>query len=388
MEERIEQQFGAQISEEKRARDRLVVRTSIIGIAANLLLAAFKAAVGILSNSIAIVLDAVNNLSDAASSVITIVGTHLAGKAPDKKHPFGHGRIEYLTAMIIAILVLYAGIASLVESVKKILAPSTPDYSVIALVIVAVAVAVKLLLGRYVKHIGEKTGSSSLVNSGEDATMDAVISASTLVAAVIYLLFHLSLEAWLGAVISILIIKTGVEMLSETLSQLLGERADGELARSILKTVAAFPGVYGVYDLVLNNYGPDAFNGSLHIEVPDTTSANDLDELIREITLTVYQKHRVILTAVGVYSMNTRDSEVIAARKTVAEIVKAEPDALQMHGFYLNKEKKTIRFDVVISIEAKNRSEIWQRIREKAAAAFPDYLMTVTMDTDFSDLFD
>ena len=136
------------------SREKTIVRTSIVGVIANVLLAAFKAVVGLMVNSIAIVLDAVNNISDAASSLITIVGTKLAGKAPDKKHPFGYGRIEYLSAMIISVLVLYAGLTSLVESVRQILSPENPEYTAVSLIIVAVAVVVKILLGRYVKGVG------------------------------------------------------------------------------------------------------------------------------------------------------------------------------------------------------------------------------------------
>ena len=257
---------------EQASRDKTIIRTSIIGILANVFLAGFKAVVGLTANSIAIVMDAVNNLSDAASSVITIVGTKLAGKEPDKKHPFGYGRIEYLSAMVISILVLYAGITAFVESVKKIIHPETPDYGIAALIIVAVAVVVKIILGRYVKHVGVKVNSDSLINSGEDATLDSVISFSTLVAAGVYLLFHVSLEAWLGAVIALVIIKSGFEMLRETLSKILGERADADLAREIKETVTSYPQVSGAYDLVLHNYGPDSYNGSIHIEVPDTLS--------------------------------------------------------------------------------------------------------------------
>ena len=233
-------------------REKTIIRTSIIGIIANVLLAAFKAAVGLMANSIAIVLDAVNNISDAGSSLITIVGTKLAGKEPDKEHPFGYGRIEYLSAMIISVIVLYAGITSFVESVKQIIHPETPDYNAVSLIIVAVAVVVKILLGRYVKGVGKKVNSDSLVNSGEDATLDSVISASTLVAAGIFLIFHVSVEAWLGAVISAVIIKSGIEMLRDTISQILGERNDAELARAIQKTVMSFPDVQGAYDLVLD----------------------------------------------------------------------------------------------------------------------------------------
>ena len=368
-----------------KSRDAVIIRTSIIGILANIFLAAFKAAVGLASNSIAIVMDAVNNISDAASSVITIVGTKLAGKEPDRKHPFGYGRIEYLSAMVISMLVLYAGVTAFIESVKKIIQPDTPDYSAAALIVVAVAVVVKIILGRYVKRVGEKVHSDSLVNSGEDATLDSVISASTLVAAAVYLIFHISLEAWLGAVIALVIIKSGIEMLRDTLSQILGERADAELARDIKATVTGYPEVSGAYDLVLHNYGPDSYNGSIHIEVPDSLSADDLDKLIRKISVDVYHKHGVILTAIGVYSVNTKNPEAVEAREKVTGIVMSHEHILQMHGFYYDKAEKTIRFDIVVSFNAPDRRQVYKEVCEAVQKAYPDYTLQVTMDTDFSE---
>ncbi len=366
-------------------REKTIIRTSMIGIITNIFLAVFKAVIGLAAHSIAIVLDAVNNISDAASSLITIVGTKLAGKEPDKKHPFGYGRIEYLTAMIIAVIVLYAGITSFTESVRQIIHPQTPDYHTVSLVIVAVAVVVKILLGRYVKGVGEKVRSNSLINSGEDATLDSVISASTLAAAGIYLVFHLPLEAWLGAVISVVIIRSGIEMLRETISQLLGERNDIELSKAIHDTVMSFPGVQGAYDLVLNNYGPDTWNGSVHIGVPDTYHADQLDQLIREITMKVYKEHQVILTAVGVYSVNTKDEEIIQAKQKVEEIVFAHEHVRQMHGFYLLKEQKIIRFDLVVSFDEKDRKALHQEVCKELQAAFPDYELQIAMDIDFAE---
>ena len=366
-------------------REKTIVRISIIGIVANVFLAAFKAVIGLVSNSIAIVMDAVNNISDAGSSLITIIGTKMAGRQPDKKHPFGYGRIEYLSAMIISVIVLYAGITSLIESVKKIINPDTPDYSVVSLVIVAVAVVVKIVLGQYVKSVGKKVNSSSLVNSGEDASLDSVISASTLLAAGIFLFFHISLEAWLGAIISLVIIKSGFEMLKETISQILGERNDPDLARSIKETVTSFPDVQGAYDLVLNNYGPDAWNGSVHIEVPDTYSADRLDQLIRSIQVKVYEEYRVILTAIGVYSVNTKDEYIIEAKKRVTEIVFSHPHVLQMHGFYMDKEKKTMRFDLVLSFDSPDRTKAFKDIHDDVQKEYPDYTLQMAMDTDFSE---
>ena len=372
-------------ADQKMSRDRIIIRTSIIGIAANVFLALFKAAVGIMSHSIAIVLDAVNNISDAASSLITIVGTKLAGKDPDRKHPFGYGRIEYLTAMIIAVIVLYAGLTSFTESVKKIIEPETADYSAVTLVIVAVGVLVKIVLGRYVKKIGEKVNSDSLINSGEDATLDSVISASTLVAAVIFIFFHISLEAWLGVVISLIIIKSGVEMLRDTLSELLGERAGIELSNSIKKTVKSFPDVSGAYDLILNNYGPDTFNGSVHIEVPDSYSADELDDLIRRITTAVFEKHNVILTAVGVYSVNTKDEHVIKVREDIRSIVMADPNIVGMHGFYISEERKEIRFDMVFSFNTPDRRTLYHEIVNKLNEKYPGYDLRIGIDSDFTE---
>ena len=374
------------VNEKTDSRGAKIVRTSVIGILANLALAALKAVVGLASHSIAIVMDAVNNVSDAASSIITIVGTKLASKQADRKHPFGYGRIEYLSAMIISMLVLYAGITALVESVKKIIHPETPDYGAATLIIVAAAVAVKLLLGRYVKKVGEEVNSDSLVNSGADATLDAVISASTLAAAAIFLLFHVSLEAWLGAVIALVIIRSGVEMLRETLSKILGERAEAELVRGIKTTITSFPEIGGAYDLVLHNYGPDEYNGSVHIEVPDTLTADEIDRLARRVTAEVYKKHKVVLTGIGVYSINTKDPGAITEREKVRSIVLAHEHAMQMHGFYMDPEEKQLRFDVVVSFNAKDRASVVKAVCEDVLKEYPGYDLQVTPDIDFSEI--
>ena len=378
-------QLTEALEKDEGSREKTIIKTSVIGIVANVFLAGFKAAVGLMTNSIAIVLDAVNNISDAGSSLITIVGTKLAGREPDKKHPFGYGRIEYLSAMIISVIVLYAGITSLVESVKQIIHPETPEYTPVSLIIVGVAVAVKLLLGRYVKGVGVRVHSDSLVNSGEDATLDAVISASTLAAAAVFLLFRVSLEAWLGAIISLVIIKSGIEMLRDTISQILGEQNDPELAKHIKGTVTSFPEVQGAYDLVLNNYGPDTWNGSVHIEVPDTCSADRLDRLIRDIQVAVYKQHHVILTAIGVYSVNTTDAEAAQALEKVREIVFAHPHVRQLHGFYLLRDRGEMRFDLVISFDAPDRRAAFGEAVADVQRAFPDYRLEAVMDTDFAE---
>ena len=370
---------------EEMSREGIIVRTSIIGIAANLFLAAFKAAVGILAGSIAVVLDAVNNLSDALSSLITIIGTKLASKKPDSKHPYGYGRIEYLSATIISVIVLYAGVTSLVESVKKIITPETPDYSVVSLIIIAAGVVVKILLGRYVKGVGEKVDSDSLVNSGEDATNDAVISSATLVAAVLFMMTGLSLEAYLAAVISVVIIKSGIEMLSDMISRMLGERVDSELSKEIKATVASVEGARGAYDLFLHDYGPDRMMGSVHVEVPDTMTADQLDVMTRTIEKRVFAKHHVALTAVGFYSHNTKDDESAKIYENIRRIVSDIDHVLQIHGFYCDLKEKTIRFDAVVDFKAPDRNAVWQQVCAAVLEAYPDYKLTVALDADTAD---
>lgn len=369
----------------EKTREKKIIQTSIIGIIANVFLAAFKAFVGLASHSIAIVMDAVNNLSDAMSSLITIIGTRLAAKKPDRKHPLGHGRIEYLSAMIIAGLVLYAGITALIESVKKIIDPQTPDYSNIALIIVASAVVVKIILGRYVKRVGEKVNSDSLINSGKDASFDAILSASTLVAAIIFITTGLSLEAYLGAVISLFIIKAGIDMLRETISEILGERVDRDLAKAIRKIVISFPEVSGAYDLVIHNYGPSKLVGSIHIEVPETMTAAEIDRLGRKITEKIYMEENVIMTGISIYSRNTENDEVMKIRKDITEMVMSDPDVIEVHGFYLDDLRKEIQFDVIINFDVKNREEKFRAIQESVQKRYPEYEVNAVLDIDMAD---
>ena len=366
---------------DKDIRKRQITRTSVVGIAANLLLAGFKAAVGLLAGSIAIVLDAVNNLTDALSSVITILGVRLAGRRPDEKHPFGYGRIEYFSAVIIAAIVLFAGATSLVESVRKILAPQTPEYSAVTLIVVAAAVAVKLLLGRYVKGQGEKYNSDALIASGSDASFDALISASTLVGALLNLLFHLNLDGPIGAVISVFILKAGLEMLLDSVSDIMGSRPDSMITREIRRTVNAVPGVLGAYDLILHNYGPDSAIGSIHVEVPDTADGRSLHRLTRTIQETVLDKFHVFLT-VGFYAVD-------AARRADVEAIdaaaKKQPGVLGTHGVYFDDERKLLSFDALVDFTVRDKAALCDAIRADLAPLFPGYTVSISCDTDYSD---
>lgn len=366
-------------------RDGIIIRTSIIGIAANVLLAGFKAVIGTATNSIAIVMDAVNNFSDALSSIITIVGTRLAGKAPDRDHPLGHGRYEDLTAMVISVIVLYAGITALQESINNILHPEVPSYTTVSLVIIGSAVAVKLLLGRYVKSVGIKVKSDSLVASGSDALFDSIISISTIVAAGIYIGFGISLEAYLGAIIAAVIIKAGIDMLRETISKILGERADSGLVADIKEAIVEIDGIYGAYDLLLHNYGPNTVIGEVHIEVPDTYTAAMIDDLTRQIQEKVYKKYGIAIATVGVYSMNTSDDKALEIKSDITRLVMSEDFVLQMHGFYIDEEKVLMIFDIIVDFKAPDRTLVRDNIIEKIKDRYPDYEVRITLDLDVSD---
>lgn len=373
-----------EISSAVAQREGLIVRTSVIGIITNILLAAFKAAVGLISHSIAVVLDAVNNLSDALSSLITIIGTKLSAKLPDKKHPLGYGRIEYLTALVVAALVLYAGVTSLVESVKKIIHPETADYSIVSLVIIAVAVVVKLLLGRYVKAQGRKANSAALEASGADASFDAILSASVLLSAIVFLLWGLSLEAWVGVVIAGFIIKSGLEMITDTLDDILGKRAEAELTGKIRRAVLEEEAIRGVYDIIVNDYGPNKNTCSLHIELPDFITVDQVDVITRHLQNRVLDAAGVIVTGVSVYSYNTKDDEAAAIRGRVTGIVLSHDWALQLHGFYADTVNKTLRFDVVMSFDV-TVSEALSTLYSELSSALPEYTVHITPDVDAAD---
>ena len=365
-------------------REKTIVKTSIIGILTNVLLVGFKAFVGLMSNSIAIILDAVNNLSDALSSVVTIIGAKLGAKQPDKKHPLGYGRIEYLSSMIVAALVLYAGITSLVESIKKIIRPEAAEYGTVTLVIISVAIVVKLILGLYVKKQGKKVNSGALVASGPDAMFDAILSASVLASAIVYLIWGVSLEAYVGVVIAGFIIKAGVEMMIETLNDIIGKREDAETTKKLKQIICEEESVLGAYDVTLFNYGPNRNYGSVHVELPDTLTVDDVDRITRKIQVDVYQKTGVILTGIGVYSYNTSNDEAAQMRNKVQETVLSHEWALQMHGFYADTEKKTARFDVVMSFDV-DRKEALETMYKEICGMYPDYEIVIVPDVDVAD---
>lgn len=363
-------------------RSTTIVKASFIGILTNILLVIFKASIGILTNSIAILLDAVNNLSDVLSSTVTIIGAKLSEKEADKEHPLGHGRIEYLSAMIVASIILYAGITALIESIKKIISPATAEYTNISLIIMGVSIIVKILLGTYVKKIGQKVESQSLIASGKDALFDAVISTSVLATALIFMFYKISLEAYVGVLISVIIIRSGIEILKESTDDILGKRVDKALLKKIKKTICEDHNITGAYDLMLHNYGPQKYVGSVHIEIPDTMTADKIDILEREIVDNIFEKYGVFLAGISIYSINTKNPIITEMHLNILKMATSFEGVLQFHAFYVDLNHKTIRFDIVVDFSIPDKDELQMELKNRIKKEYPEYEVYIRIDMD------
>lgn len=365
-------------------RNKQIIRTSYVGVGANVLLASFKAAVGLAAGSVAIVMDAVNNLTDVLSSVITIVGTKLSNRPADHEHPFGHGRIEYFSAIIIAIIVLMAGVGSLIESVRKIIEPTEPQYTAVTLTVVIVAIGVKIVLGRYVKRTGEQLKSDALIASGADALFDAAVTLATLISAGIMLLWNVNLDGIFGTLISLVILKAGYEMLSSPINELLGSRISPEFVAQLKKEVMSFEEVHGVFDIIMNSYGPETIIGSLHVNVPDTMTARDIHRLTRSISSRIYAKFHVILT-VGIYAISTDTKGQGRLQYEVMEFATHHDDVMQVHAFFYYEDSNLITIDVVPDDNVKDERQFAATMEKDLRQRFPDYDFSIVVDRNYSE---
>ena len=364
-------------------RQKEIIKTSFLGIIVNVLLVIFKGIVGFVTGSIAIILDALNNLSDALSSIITIIGTYLSNKRPNKKHPYGYGRIEYLTSVIIAIIVFVAGITSLRESWDKIINPEAATYTIPTLIIIIVAVFVKFFFGRYVKNKGVDLSSSSLVASGQDAINDSYISFSTFVGAIISYLFNISLEGYVGLLISIFILKAAFGILRETIDDMIGVRSNKEITSKLRHKLLSYKDVKSVSDLILHNYGPNKIIATAHIQVEDDMKASYIHRLTRKITMDVFNEYGIIIT-IGIYASNDSGKYQLIL-KDIKDIIKDYNNIIQLHGFYVDDETNVISFDLIFSFDEEEPEEKVIEIKNRIKELYPKYDINVIIDSDFSD---
>lgn len=363
-------------------REQKVIQVSVLGIVTNALLVAFKMGAGLVSGSIAIVLDAVNNLTDVMSSVVTAVGTKLAGRRPDKLHPHGHGRVEYLAALVVATAILATGAVALKESFEKIFDPGETDYTNMTLTIVAVAVVVKVVLGRYVKKAGKQYKSQALSAAGQDALMDAILSFATLIAGVVNRMFGWQVEGYLGVIISLFIIKTAIVMMLESARATLGQRADAQLVERIKKLIEKNPEVQGVYDLALHDYGPVNAVGTVQIQVRDNLTAKEIHRLTQEIAEVVRKKFRIELT-VGIYAASTSGGAG-KIRREIEEVVTDFPEVLQVHGFLVDTAAKKASFDVVVDFQVEEPEKVVRGVEKVLKKRQPEYDFRGRVDVDIS----
>ena len=365
-------------------RDKKIIQTSLVGIAANILLVAAKATIGFIAHSIALITDAINNLTDSLSSAITIVGTKLAGRKPDKKHPYGHGRIEYLVSLIIGIIILAAGVMAIYESVKTLIDKPVVEYSVVSLIIIALAVGVKVFVGLYYLKVGKQVNSEPLKASGKDALFDVLLSLATVIGIITSLIWHINIEGYIGIVIGLFILRTSIEVLHDGVSLIIGERASQEEIDTIKHLVSSFPEVKGAYDLIINNYGANKTIASIHIEVDDHLTATDIHHLTRSITSKVYAETGAILT-IGIYATNETNKEVKEIKDFTYKLVENEKGINQIHGFYVDEDKKLITFDLIFDFEYEKPqakiAELIMTLKQK----YPEYSFYIIQDTDFSD---
>lgn len=362
-------------------REKQISKASIIGIITNFILVVFKMIVGLIGKAIPIVLDAINNLTDIISSLVTLIGIKLAKKKPDKNHPFGHGRIEYISAIIVAIIVLAAGVGSFIKSINNIFKPNIPDYSYLSIIVIVVAIVTKIILGNYIKKQGLKYQSNALVGSGEDAKYDALITTSTLIGALSFKFFSFNIDAYLGILISLFIFKTGFSMLLESLNSIIGMRFDEGVGDEIMEYICTYPGIKNAYDLLVHNYGPLYAIGSLHIEVDGDMKAYDLSILTHRIQEDVKNKYNIVLN-IAVYATN-KENETIC--KQIKEISKKYEGILECHNIYIDNKNKNISFDLVVNYLAK-QDEIKENIIKDIKELIKDYDIDIEFDLYYSKL--
>lgn len=360
-----------------------VVIASVVGIVVNLALGGIKILVGTAANSIAIISDAVNNFTDSISSLVTIITMGIVSKGATRKHPFGFGRVEYFSSMIIAALVLFAGGEFLKNSIEKIIHPTATEYSWVALLLLVIAIVAKILLGFYNKKQGKKYNSPNLEASGADALSDAIITGVTLIGALLSKFAGLNIDGWIGALVSIFVLKSGMEIVLDVVGELLGGRPDEELAEEMMEDIRNHKGIVGAYDLILHNYGPNVYIGNVNVELDESVSVREAAQIIQPLNVELFNKYGVFFYF-GFYSINVTDKDIMEMRNTVTEVLMEDPSVLQIHAFWADPEHKEMSFDAVLDFNIKKTEPKVKELTEKLLQIYPGYDITVVPDRDFT----
>ena len=364
------------------SREGLIAATSGIGVIVNLLIAAVKVVLGFLTSSIAITSEGVNNAADALTSVLTLIGTKLAGKHPDSRHPFGYGRIEYLTSLVISVLIVVTGAEMLTGSVRRIFEPEEMSVSTLSLIIVAVSAVMKFLLGLFTIRMGKKAESTALEAVGVESRNDSFISIVTIVSAAVFLIFHFSIDAYAGAITSLFILKAGLEVLRDTVSQLLGKPGDGELAEELYREIRSTDGVIGAADMMLHNYGPDAYSGSVNVEIDHRKSVGEIYQFLHALQLRIMHEYNVVLVF-GVYAVDNDGELSKKIRRDVAAFVKEREHVKSFHAIYLDSEAGKLYCDLVADYELGDWDALRAEFTAYMAECWPEYELELTVETEY-----
>ncbi len=363
-------------------REGVITVTSALGLVVNLLIAGVKIAIGAAVSSIAIISEGIHSGADAATSILTIVGVKLSARRPTQKHPFGYGRIEYLTSLVIAGLILYTGVEIFVTSVDLIFHPAELAIDYLTLVIVAATAAVKFFLGVYTIKKGRSVDSDTLVGLGAECRNDSFASVITIVSAVIFLVFKLSVDAYAGLLTALLILKTGLEILRSTLADLLGKSGNRELADALYKAIRSTPGIANAADMMLHNYGPDAYSASVNIEIDHDKTVGEVYEYIHALQLRILEAYHVTMVF-GIYAVDNKNEDSRRLRSQIAQFVREHDHVKSYHALYHDKKNDCIYCDFVVDYGNFD----WDALRAEFAAymqtLYPQCTVELTVETEF-----
>ena len=371
--------------EKNKNRERIVIKTSVINIMWNLFIASVKGIIGFFTNSIAITSDAINSLVDSLSGIITILGIKYASKLPDKKHPYGYGKIEHMSEFLVSSIILYAGITECIESIKKIIHPDHVHYDNFIIVILITAIIIKYILGWYIDKKSKEANSDTLHIAGTHAEHGAIISISVLVSALFYKIFNIKIEGYVGIFLSLMVIKSGFDLIKRSIDNIIEKRIPKKISLKIKEMIMEEREVQGVYDLILNSAGYDKYHGSVHIEVSDDLSITEADILTRKITKKVYEKFGIVIHTIGIYAINTHNKEIISMREKIKETILKYDGTIDIHGFVVDNKNKTCSFDIVIDFSILNRKIFKDLIIKELVKIYPGYTFEIILDTDISD---
>lgn len=364
------------------SRDSIITMTSGLGIVANIVIATTKVILGALASSIAIISEGVNNYADVLTSVLTLVGAKLAKKHPDEEHPFGYGRIEYLASLVITVFILVTGIEMVKSSVELIFEPAELNISYFALAIVALTAVAKFTLGVYTIRMGEKADSSSLKAVGVDCRGDAFASLMTIAASLVFLLTGVSLDAYAGLFISFLILKAGYEILKDTVSDLLGRPGEEELAKELYQIIRHTDGILGAADMMLHNYGPDAWSGSVNVEIDHNKTVGEIYAFLHELQLRIMYEYKVVLVF-GVYAVDNDLEEIKQIRKNISKFMQEHEHIKSFHAVYLDSEHNNLYCDFIVDYALKDWDGLDKEFKDYMAILYPDYDIILTIETEF-----